>query len=106
VRQARWHSLLLHQPYEAFQSRLQQIPDRKAIVFVRKTPRHTLGQSLVLNQPDLDRAPVWIVHDLGPQNARLLALAPDRVPYLYDERQRRLVPLAPADSLVWSQRKR
>jgi 4-amino-4-deoxy-L-arabinose transferase-like glycosyltransferase len=106
LRQARWHRLMLHQPYEAFQSRLQQIADRKAIVFVRKIPRHTLGQSLVFNQPDLDRAPVWIVHDLGPENAKLLALVPDRVPYLYVEERRRLVPLALADSLLGPQRKR
>jgi 4-amino-4-deoxy-L-arabinose transferase-like glycosyltransferase len=106
LRQARWHSLMLHQPYEAFQSRLQQISDKRAIVFVRKIPRHTLGQSLVFNQPDLNHARIWIVHDLGPENTRLLAFAPDRVPYLYDEARRRLVPLALADSLVGPQRKR
>lgn len=103
---ARSISRMVHKPYDAFQSRLQRIPDRKAIVFVRKTPWHVLGQSLVFNQPDLGRAPVWIVHDLGPENARLLALVPDRVPYLYDEERRRLMPLALADSLLRPQRQR
>jgi hypothetical protein len=49
---------------------------------------------------------VWIVHDLGPENAKLLALAPDRVPYLYVEERRRLMPLALADSLIGPQRNR
>jgi 4-amino-4-deoxy-L-arabinose transferase-like glycosyltransferase len=98
-------SRMAHKPYDAFRSRLRRIPDKRAIVFVRKTPWHALGQSLVFNQPDLEQAPVWIVHDLGPENARLLALVPDRVPYLYDEERRRLVPLALADSLLRPQRK-
>jgi hypothetical protein len=92
--------------YIALRSRLMSIPDSKAVVFVRKTPWHSLGQSLVINEPDLDRASVWIVHDLGSENARLLASAPDRMPYLYDEQQRKLLPLRLADSLPRSQRNR
>jgi hypothetical protein len=103
---ARSLSNIAHTPYRAFRSRLERIRDSKAIVFVRKPPQHTLSQSLVSNVPDLHRARIWIVHDLGPENARLLALAPDRVPYLYDEQRRRLIPLADADSLPPSHRSR
>jgi 4-amino-4-deoxy-L-arabinose transferase-like glycosyltransferase len=103
---ARSMSRMVHAPYTEFRSRLERIADSKAIVFVRKPPRHTLGQSLVINAPDLHRARIWIVHDLGPENARLLALVPDRVPYLYDEERRRLTPLALADGLPRPQRKR
>jgi hypothetical protein len=46
-----------------------------------------------MNEPDLAGARIWVVHDRGPDNARLLALAPDRVPYLYDEQSEKLVPL-------------
>ena len=56
-----------------------------SIVFVRHTPER-LHRGLVRNPPDYPTALVWTVHDLGVENARLLALAPGRVAYLYDER--------------------
>jgi hypothetical protein len=88
-------SRVAHEPYRAFQARLRRILDPSAIVFVRSKPSHPLGQSLVRNVPDLNRAPLWIVHDRGPENQHLLDLSPGRVPYMYDERRRELVPLAP-----------
>jgi hypothetical protein len=90
---ARSTSRALHARYEAFYWRLKSIPQAKAIVFVGKGKSQTLAQSLVVNEPDLDRARVWVVHDLGPKNFRLLALAPDRVPYFYDEQRGKLVQL-------------
>ena len=90
---ARMTSRALRGRYEAFHSRLERIPQAKAIVFVRRGRTPTLAQSLVVNTPDLDRARVWIVHDRGPENTQLLAIAPDRAPYIYDEQQGGLIPL-------------
>lgn len=70
----------------AFADALRTIPFEKSIVFVRYAPAHNPHVSLIENEPDLARARRWIVYDRGPdENARLMALAPDRVPLLYDE---------------------
>src|SRR5690242_10875947 len=75
-----------HSFYDAFTELVRQIPDQRAIVFVRYTEKHPDGLSLVRNVADLDRAPIWTVYDRGDDNERLLALASDRVPYLFDEK--------------------
>ena len=82
-----------HSFYDAFARLLRQIPDQRAIVFVRYADKHPDGLSLVRNVPDLERAPLWTVYDRGEDNARLLALAPDRVPYLFDEKTWTLTPM-------------
>jgi hypothetical protein len=56
-----------------------------AIVFVRHGPLHDGNRALVENGDDLSRLPVWVVHDRGEDNERLLRSAPGRTPYLYDE---------------------
>jgi hypothetical protein len=68
-----------------FLTLLHRIPEPKAIVFVRYAPDHYIHRSLIVNQPDWERAHAWIVYDRGPDNARLVALVPDRVPYVFDE---------------------
>jgi hypothetical protein len=68
-----------------FLTLVKRIPEPKAIVFVRYAPDHYIHRSLIVNQPDWERAHVWIVYDRGPDNARLVALAPDRAPYVFDE---------------------
>jgi hypothetical protein len=78
-----------------FTALVHQIPAPKAIVFVRYLPTHNVHGSLIVNDPDLARARAWIVYDRGPDNARLVALAPDRTPYLYDEATNTLGALAP-----------
>ena len=83
-----------HSFYDAFAELVRQIPDRRAIVFVRYADKHPDGLSLVRNVPDLDRAPVWTVYDRGDDNERLLALAPERVPYLFDEKSWTLKPMS------------
>jgi hypothetical protein len=100
-----------HSFYDAFEQLVGQISDPRAIVFVHYADKHPDGLSLVRNVPDLERAPVWTVYDRGEDNARLLALAPDRVPYLFDEKSWTLKPMnvprkeelsrstTPADSL-------
>jgi hypothetical protein len=62
-----------------------RIPDDKAIVFIRYRRDHSPHWTLVHSPPDYERARVWFVHDRGADNYRLLALAPERVPYLFDE---------------------
>jgi hypothetical protein len=65
----------------------------RSVVFVRYGPGHDPHRALVSNPPDLERAPVWIAHDRGGEDARLIRLARDRTPYLYDEARGALVPL-------------
>lgn len=70
----------------AFVDALRTIPFEKSVVFVRYAPSHNPHVSLIDNEPDLARARRWVVYDRGPdENARLMALAPDRVALLYDE---------------------
>jgi hypothetical protein len=69
------------------------IPASKAIVFVRYRPDHAAHFSLVRNVPDLNSARVWVVYDRGPDNARLLQIASNRVPYLYDDLRLAIEPL-------------
>lgn len=68
----------------AFQELVRTLPDR-SVVFVRYGPDHLIHLGLIRNEPDAARARVWTVYDRGADNARLMRLAPDRVPYLYDE---------------------
>jgi hypothetical protein len=71
--------------HDYFRQVVAAIPESRAILFVRYGPRHNEHLSLIFNEPDLDRAKAWIARDRGADNARLVALAPHRVPYLYDE---------------------
>jgi hypothetical protein len=88
--------------FRRFATLVQRIPDPQAIVFVRYSPYHNVHGSLIANEPDLEQAHAWIVYDRGADNARLLALAPARVPYLYDETTNTLtaLPRAPASRAV------
>ena len=71
----------------AFLTSIRAIPG-PAVVFVRYGKGGSFS-SLVENGPDLDRQRIWVARDLGQENARLLAVAPGRTPYLYlDETQR------------------
>lgn len=74
-----------HAYYDAFADLVKQIPDQRAVVFVRYGATHLDGMSLIRNVPDMQHAPVWTAYDRGPDNARLMALAPERTPYLFDE---------------------
>ena len=50
---------------------------------------------MVRNDPFLAESDRWFVYDRGPENARLIAAAPDRVPYLADEASERFIRLKP-----------
>jgi hypothetical protein len=78
-----------------FRDLVRALPTR-SIVFVRYGASHNMHFSLITNPPDYQSAPAWIVYDRGDDNARLMAVAPDRVPYLYMEDEHRLVPLGRA----------
>jgi hypothetical protein len=56
-------------------------------------PSHYVHESLIANDPDLASARLWVVFDRGPENQKLIALAPDRTPYLFDEQTRQLTRL-------------
>jgi hypothetical protein len=72
------------------------VRDPKAIVFVRYGPEHDPNLALVENSADPERERVWVVYDRGiADNARLLAIAPERVPYYYDEASSRISKLLP-----------
>jgi len=83
----KWHRQLAiaRRYHQSFQGLISQIPDKKAVVFVRYAPGAGVHRSLTNNEPDPSAARVWAVHDLGDENLRLLKIAPDRVPYLYEE---------------------
>src|SRR5262249_16293308 len=74
-----------HRRYrEQFAQAVASLGSAPAIVFVRYAAGHG-EERLVDNVPDLHTTKVWIVHDCGPENSRLLGLAPQRTPYLYEE---------------------
>jgi len=80
-------------PKMHFAREIAGIPATKAVVFVRYGPRHLSYASLIENDADLSSERVWMVYDRGADNARLRAVAPDRIPYLYDEAGDRLIRL-------------
>jgi hypothetical protein len=78
-----------------FQTLLERLPaSQRTVVFVRYAPTHDPTRSFVRNPSDFTTARHWIVHDRGDDNRALLALAPSRVPYLFDEDSFRLLPLS------------
>jgi hypothetical protein len=80
--------------FERFDAVLGGIRDERAIVFVRYAPNHNDNLSLVRNPASHDEARVWIAHDRGADNARLVAAAKDRRAYLFDEGSWTLRPLS------------
>ena len=73
-------------PQTSFARAVAHIPERKAVVFVRHSPLHDSNVTLVRNSANPSAERVWIVYDRGErENARLLTLAPERAPYLFDE---------------------
>jgi hypothetical protein len=85
VTRARAATIATRAAQETFARRVAELPDPRAIVFVRYSPTHDQHRSLITNGPDLARERVWIAYDRGAENVTLHALAPDRACYLYDE---------------------
>jgi hypothetical protein len=78
----------------AFRAAVARLPRRPNIVFVRYAQRRNMHLALVANRGVLASADTWIVHDRGPENARLLATARGRTAYLLDERAGTFTELA------------
>jgi hypothetical protein len=73
-----------------FHALLRTIHDERAIMFVRYSPMHDSHVAFVRNVANLDEERVWVVYDRGEaENGRLLAKAPGRKAYLFDEQQGR-----------------
>ena len=69
-----------------FLAEVKKLP-APAIVFVKYSPRFASHIAVVYNHPDLDAAPVWVVHDLGARNEELRRLAPNRQSFDFEEEQ-------------------
>jgi hypothetical protein len=80
----------LRQEREQFGTALRGRPTAAALVFVRYAPWHDVDRSLVWNQPNWAEAPLWVAHDLGARNQKLVAVAGGRRAYLYDEQTHQL----------------
>lgn len=74
-----------------FEDIVAHLPHQPAIVFVRYGPDHSPHFSLTMNSADWQHAPAWIVYDMGAESRKLMELAPDRHPYLFDEANGRFV---------------
>ena len=86
--QAEWHAYQL-----SFRTAVARLPGAQTIVFIRYAPWHGIHRSLIANKANLRDARTWFVYDRGAENAALLALAPSRRPYLFDERSGTIQPL-------------
>jgi len=62
-----------------------------AIVFVRYG-RGGAFANLVENGPDIPKQRVWIARDLEEENSKLIAVAPERKSYLWDDSREALLP--------------
>jgi len=70
---------------DAFDKTIEPLAARPAIAFVRERSDLHPERTVVDNVVDLNSAPLWIVHDRGSDNARLISQAPNRMSYLITE---------------------
>lgn len=68
----------------------------RAILFIPCSERRADLCDAVQNRPDLSRERVWLAHDLGEDDRRLTALAPDRLALRYDPNRRAVIDLTPS----------
>jgi hypothetical protein len=78
---------------------LAQRESPRSIIFVDYGQNHDVHSSLVWNVPDLASAKTWIAHERGPDDLRLLRLAPERQAYIFRADQGRLTRLPPLAEL-------
>ena len=79
-------------PKVKFRRSIDSLPAR-SLVFVRYAPSHLTYRSLIENEESLADERVWLAYDRGADNARLRRIAPERIPYLYDEGRELLLRL-------------
>ena len=80
----------------AFHRRAEEViraASSNSIVFVRYAPSDNPHLAVTRNEADLASARAWVVYDRGADDKRLLALAPDRKPYVLEPSTFRLTPL-------------
>ena len=80
----------------AFHRRAEEViraAPSNSIVFVRYAPSDNPHLAVTRNEADLASARAWVVYDRGADDKRLLALAPDRKPYVLEPSTFRLIPL-------------
>jgi hypothetical protein len=71
----------------------------RSIVFVDYGRDHDVHSSLIWNVPDLAAAKTWIAYERGPDDLRLMRLAPDRRAYVFRADEGRLTKLPPLEEL-------
>jgi hypothetical protein len=71
----------------------------RSIVFVDYGRDHDVHASLIWNVPDLAAAKTWIAYERGPDDLRLMRLAPDRRAYVFRADEGRLTRLPPLEQL-------
>jgi hypothetical protein len=71
----------------------------QSIVFVDYGRDHDVHSSLVWNVPDFATAKTWIAYDRGPDDVRLMRLAPNRRAYIFQADKGRLIRLPPLAEL-------
>jgi hypothetical protein len=94
LREARGTTRFVSFDQDRFRRQVERLAG-PAIVFIRYAADHDVNKSLIINEYDLERAHAWLVYDRGMDNRRLMALAPGRIPYRYDEERHRLSKLGP-----------
>lgn len=90
--QTRLNLEVAREPIDRFRAATAAV-EGPSVIFVRYALGHRMHRSLIQNPVDYQSAPVWVVYDRGSDNARLVALAAGRTPFIYDERWERLEPL-------------
>ena len=68
-----------------FREAVSRLPKKPNVVFVKYSPRRNMHIALVANRGMLPDAESWIVHDRGPDDLRLYAVAGGRTAYVFDE---------------------
>lgn len=89
IAETRLNLEVAREPLMAFEAAIAPIRE-PAVVFVRYALGHRMHRSLIRNPDDYASALIWTAYDRGEDNARLMAVAGHRVPYVYDERWQRL----------------
>ena len=84
----RWHSTHVASARDdtAFLRLLEEVRGHRVVIFVRYAKRLSPHAPVVGGAPDLEREPIWLVHDRGrAEDERLMEFAQYRVPLVFDE---------------------
>jgi hypothetical protein len=96
---AAWQRTTIYQRRFTTALWLAQRESPRSIIFVDYGQNHDVHSSLVWNVPDLAQAKTWIAYERGPDDLRLMRLAPERQAYIFRADQGRLTRLPPLAEL-------